>query len=165
VREIAYLVELPSCTRRHLESRSVDSEPSSTPQVACPGSTRVGFDPKYVIELRVSKKWSSFEIVPAQSLPPGEYFLTAGFSSLGYDFSVPKVRFEGRLRSETHLGDNVKFHLVHKCFCCLNTSIYDMSHSRAESRLVAESCASAVLPSGSPCRRQINLNVEESWPP
>jgi len=54
------------------------------------GSVRTGFDPKNVIELRVTRKGNTIEIAPAHSLTPGEYFVTAGFSSLGYDFSVSK---------------------------------------------------------------------------
>jgi hypothetical protein len=52
------------------------------------GDARNGFDPKKLVELRVTKTGNGFEITPAESLPPGEYFLTAGFSPVGYDFSV-----------------------------------------------------------------------------
>jgi hypothetical protein len=54
------------------------------------GNVRTGFDPKKLVELRVTKNGTTLEIVPVQSLAPGEYFLTAGFSTLGYDFSVSK---------------------------------------------------------------------------
>jgi hypothetical protein len=54
------------------------------------GSVRVGFNPKSMIELRIKRTENTFEIVPAQPLAAGEYFITAGFSSLGYDFSVSK---------------------------------------------------------------------------
>jgi hypothetical protein len=54
------------------------------------GSVRTGFDQKNVVELRVTRKENSIEIVPVSNLAPGEYFLTAGFSSIGYDFSVSK---------------------------------------------------------------------------
>lgn len=54
------------------------------------GNTRTGFDPKKLVELRVTKNGTTLEIVPAQALAPGEYFLTAGFSMLGYDFGVSK---------------------------------------------------------------------------
>lgn len=54
------------------------------------GSVRAGFDPKTMVELRVKRTDNTIEIVPALPLMPGEYFMTAGFSSLGYDFSVSK---------------------------------------------------------------------------
>jgi hypothetical protein len=57
---------------------------------AVTGGMRVGFDPKTVVELRVVRKGNTIEIAPTQILVPGEYFLAAGFSSSGYDFSVSK---------------------------------------------------------------------------
>jgi hypothetical protein len=52
------------------------------------GDLRAGFDVKKLVELRVTKREGKIEIAPLQTLSPGEYYITAGFSSVGYDFTV-----------------------------------------------------------------------------
>jgi hypothetical protein len=52
------------------------------------GDVRLGYDAKKLIALRVSRSGNTIEISPAAALAPGEYFLTAGFSPRGYDFTV-----------------------------------------------------------------------------
>jgi hypothetical protein len=59
-------------------------------QGAWTGDVRTGFDRKRLVDLRITKKGSTVEIVPMQTLTPGEYFMTAGFSPVGYDFGVHK---------------------------------------------------------------------------
>ena len=43
-----------------------------------------------ITDLRITRKGDTMEIVPVRPLEPGEYFLTFGFSHIGYDFGVSK---------------------------------------------------------------------------
>jgi hypothetical protein len=52
------------------------------------GNVRAGFDAKKLIDLRITHQGRAIVIEPVVGLAPGEYFLTAGFSSVGYDFGV-----------------------------------------------------------------------------
>jgi hypothetical protein len=51
-------------------------------------NTRTGFDQKKLIPIAVTRKGETIEIVPAADLDAGEYFVTAGFSPVGFDFGV-----------------------------------------------------------------------------
>ena len=51
-------------------------------------NTRTGFDQKKLIPIAVTRKGETIEIVPNADLEVGEYFVTAGFSPVGFDFGV-----------------------------------------------------------------------------
>jgi len=51
-------------------------------------NTRTGFDQKKLIPIAVTRKGETIEIVPNADLDVGEYFVTAGFSPVGFDFGV-----------------------------------------------------------------------------
>lgn len=52
------------------------------------GNSRVGFDESKLIPITVTRNGDTLEISPADDLPAGEFFLSAGFSPVGYDFGV-----------------------------------------------------------------------------
>lgn len=54
------------------------------------GNARAGFDQKKLVAIDVKRKGETLEISPAADLDAGEYFVTAGFSPVGFDFEVTK---------------------------------------------------------------------------
>jgi hypothetical protein len=55
-------------------------------------NARTGFDQKKLIAITVTRKDAMIEITPAADLDAGEYFVTAGFSPIGFDFGVGSAR-------------------------------------------------------------------------
>jgi hypothetical protein len=53
-------------------------------------STRGGYDQKKLVAVTVTRKGDTLEISPAADLDAGEYFVTAGFSPVGFDFGVAR---------------------------------------------------------------------------
>jgi hypothetical protein len=53
-------------------------------------NSRTGYDPKKLVAVTVTRKGDTLEISPAADLDAGEYFTTAGFSPVGYDFGVTR---------------------------------------------------------------------------
>jgi hypothetical protein len=49
-------------------------------------NTRTGYDEKKLISVTVTRKSDTLEISPATDLDAGEYYVTAGFSPVGFDF-------------------------------------------------------------------------------
>jgi hypothetical protein len=53
-------------------------------------NTRGGYDPKKLVAIVCTRKGDTLEISPAADLDAGEYFVTAGFSPVGFDFGVTR---------------------------------------------------------------------------
>jgi hypothetical protein len=53
-------------------------------------NTSGGFDQKKLIAIAVTRKGDTLEISPAADLNAGEYFVTSGFSPVGFDFGVTR---------------------------------------------------------------------------
>jgi hypothetical protein len=53
-------------------------------------NTSGGFDQKKLIAIMVTRKGDTLEISPAADLDAGEYYTTAGFSPVGFDFGVAR---------------------------------------------------------------------------
>jgi len=52
--------------------------------------TRGGFDKKKLVAIVCTRKGDTLEISPAADLDAGEYFVTSGFTPLGFDFGVAR---------------------------------------------------------------------------
>jgi hypothetical protein len=53
-------------------------------------NSRTGYDEKKLVAIAVTRKGDTIEISPAADLDAGEYFVTAGFSPIGFDFGVTR---------------------------------------------------------------------------
>jgi hypothetical protein len=53
-------------------------------------NSTTGFDKKKLIAIAVTRKGDELEIWPAADLDAGEYFMTSGFSPVGFDFGVTR---------------------------------------------------------------------------
>jgi hypothetical protein len=53
-------------------------------------NSRTGYDEKKLVAITVTRKGDTIEISPAADLDAGEYFTTAGFSPIGFDFGVTR---------------------------------------------------------------------------
>jgi hypothetical protein len=53
-------------------------------------NSRTGFDQTKLVAITVTRKGETLEISPAADLEAGEYFTTAGFSPIGFDFGVTR---------------------------------------------------------------------------
>lgn len=54
------------------------------------GNNQTGYDEKSLVALTVTRSGETLQISPATDLAPGEYFMTAGFSAIGFDFGVER---------------------------------------------------------------------------
>jgi len=52
--------------------------------------TRGGFDKKKLVAIVCTRKGDTLEISPAADLDAGEYFVTSGFTPVGFDFGVAR---------------------------------------------------------------------------
>lgn len=53
-------------------------------------NSTTGFDQKKLIAITITRKGETLEISPAADLDAGEYFITSGFSPVGFDFGVTR---------------------------------------------------------------------------
>jgi hypothetical protein len=53
-------------------------------------NSKTGYDEKKLVAITVTRKGETLEITPAADLDAGEYFMTAGFSPIGFDFGVTR---------------------------------------------------------------------------
>jgi hypothetical protein len=53
-------------------------------------NSKTGFDQKKLVAITVTRRGETIEIVPSADLDAGEYFVTAGFSPVGFDFGVTR---------------------------------------------------------------------------